>query len=294
MEWGVCTTVKAPLDQILAFVAWYKHLGAARIWVHLDDPDHASLHILGQIDGVVSIACDDAYWAGRRPKSQEGRQVHNLRRIYGSTDLPMLAHVDVDEFLYSAAAISDILDAAPPDAPFVRAAPAEALHDPSLPADIFTARQFRKPFAPRLGLVQKQAVLGEYAEVLAGNMLSHRVGKSLFRTGLDGFLPRIHAGSFSKDGPPLNIPANPDITVLHFHAQDRAAWRDALPHRVSKGAYSFNVPLAAYLAEASSDQIEAFYDATQVATPQLVAALTDAGLLVEADLRLKEEVAALF
>lgn len=295
MEWGVCTTAKAPLPQLLAFVAWHKHVGAAHIWVHLDDADEVSGAVLNQLDGVTAILCDDAYWAetGTRPKRQEPRQSHNMQRVYGLATLPFIAHVDVDEYLYSDRAIGDVLDKADSDAPFVRVAPAEALHDPSLPDDIFTARQFRLPFPVKMAADKRVSVLGDYAALLSRNMLSHRVGKSFFRTGLSGFMPKIHAGSFGGDAAPLKIAVTPDIVVLHFHAQDKTAWQEALPHRVVNGAYRFNEPLADFLAQAGVDEIDAFYDATQVARPELVAALAQLGLLVEANLNLREKIDAL-
>ncbi len=296
MEWGVCTTVKAPLTQILAFVAWHKHIGAARIWVHLDDADVVSAQLLNQIDGVTAVVCDDDYWTGKgyRPKAQEARQSYNIQRVYGLAKLPVIAHVDVDEYLYPTRPLADILDGWNDDAPYLRCMPAEALHDPTLPDDIFTARQFRLPFPNGMSTERRHAVLGDYMLMLERNVLSHKVGKALFRTGLDGFVPRLHAGTFGKDGARINLPLHPELMVLHFHAQDRTAWRAALDHRVNKGAYRFNKELASYLGGASDAQIDAFYEVTQVATPELVAALDAEGLLVEAELRLKEKVADLF
>lgn len=294
--WGVCTTVKAPLVQILAFVAWHKHIGARHIWVHLDDADVVSKHVLDQLDGVTAVLCNDAYWAekGARPKTQEGRQSYNIQRIYNAAPLPVIAHVDVDEYLYPKRPIADILDDWDDDYPYLRAVPAEALHDPSLPDDIFTARQFRLPFRNGLSIERRYAVLGDYTDMLHHNMLSHKVGKSLFRTGIDGFVPKLHAGAIGAKGPKLRIPLHPDLMVLHFHAQDRAAWLKALPHRVTKGAYRFNEPLAEYLGQATEAEIDTFYHATQTATPELISALSSEGQLVEADLRLKEKIDALF
>ncbi|PVA06342.1 glycosyltransferase family 2 protein [Thalassorhabdomicrobium marinisediminis] len=295
MQWGVCCTAKAPLAQLLAFVAWYRHLGATHIWLHLDDADAISASVLNQLDRVEAVLCDDAYWAdaGRRPDKQEPRQVYNMQRAYRATDLPVLAHVDVDEYLLPQRPISDILDDWSGDAPFLRVRPAEALHDPTLKDDIFTARQFRLPFPAGMVEERKWAVLGAYAALLPSNMLSHRAGKSLFRTGVAGLVPKIHAGSFGKDAPPLKLPTHPEIVVLHFHAQDRATWEAALPHRVTKGAYRFNPPLAAHLDGATADEIAAFYDATQVASPELIDALRGEGLLVEAKLNLRDKVEAL-
>lgn len=296
MQWGVCCTAKAPLAQLLAFVAWHQHIGAAHIWVHLDDADEISGHVLNQLDGVTAILCDEAYWAdtlGMRPRRQEPRQSYNMQRIYGEAALPVIAHVDVDEFLFSERVIGDVLDEAMGDAPFIRVAPAEALHDPTLPDDIFTARQFRLPFPNGMTAERRMAVLGDYTALLMKNMLSHKVGKSFFRTGVAGLVPKIHAGSFGKDEPPLHVPVNSDIVVLHFHAQDKAAWLDALPHRTVNGAYRFNETLSDFLADATPDQVEAFYEATQTARPELVAALKAEGLLIEADLGLKEKAGQL-
>jgi hypothetical protein len=291
-EWGVCTTVKAPLAQILAFVAWHRHIGAAHIWVHFDDADKVSAHVINQLDGVTAVLCDTAYWAekGFRPKTQEARQSHNIQQIYRLASLPVIAHLDVDEYLYPKRPITEILADWTNDSPFLRARPAEALHDPKLPNDIFTARQFRLPFPNGMTARRKHAVLGDYTLILQKNMLSHKVGKSLFRTGITGFVPRLHAGTIGIDGPRIRLPLQPDLMVLHFHAQNRADWLAALPHRVTNGAYRFNEPLAAFLAEATAAEVDAFYTTTQTANPDLIAALTAEGLLVEADLALKEKV----
>lgn len=296
MEWGVCTTVKAPLTQILAFVAWHRNLGASRIWVHLDDADAVSAGVLNQIEGVEATLCDDDYWAqnGFRPKTQEGRQTHNVRRVYALGEVPVLAHVDVDELLYPKRPIAEILDDWDDGHPYLRAVPAEALHDPSLPDDIFTAHQFRLPFPNGLSADRRYAVLGDYTALLPKNMLSHKVGKSLFRTGIADLQPKLHAATVGPENKRLKVPLHPELCVLHFHAQDKDAWLEALPHRVTKGAYRFNEPLAVFMEEATPQEVEAFYARTQTATPELVAALKAEGLLVEAELRLREKVEALF
>lgn len=296
MDWGVCTTVKAPLAQILAFVAWHKHLGASRIWVHLDDADDVSAGILKQVEGVTPVLCDKAYWSvlGRRPKRQEARQAYNVQRVYKAAEVPVLAHLDVDEFLWPARPVSDILEDWADGTPFLRARPAEALHDPALPDDIFTARQFKYPFPTPMPIEDRVDVLGDYTALLMKNMLSHKAGKSLFRTGLDGLMPKLHAASWGDDPAPIKLALHPDLTVLHFHAQDKAAWLAALPHRTTDGAYRFNETLAAFVSDASPDAIDDFYARTQSATPELVAKLKTHSLLLEADLNLKDKVAALF
>ncbi|MDB4052406.1 hypothetical protein N9499_00305 [Octadecabacter sp.] len=51
--------------------------------------------------------------------------------------------------------------------------------------------------------------------------------------------------------------------------------------------------MADFLAEASGTDIDDFYGATQVASPTLVAALDKLGLLVKANLKLREKIDAL-
>lgn len=262
--------------------------------MHLDAPDPATIHVLNEIEGVVPIPCDDSYWQGKRPVKQEVRQGHNIQRVYAETRLPVVAHLDVDEFLWPAWPVDVILDDWPKDQPFLRAQPAEALHDPNLTPDIFTATQFRLPFPNGWPDARKTAVFGKYAAILPSGMLSHRAGKSLFRTGIEGLVPRLHAASVGHHGKPLPMPLHPELTVLHFHAQDRAEWATAMPTRVQTGAYRFNAPLAAFLQSASAQEVDAFYDATQVATPEMCDLLKSNGLFIEAKLNLKEKVSTLF
>jgi hypothetical protein len=202
----------------------------------------------------------------------------------------VIAHLDVDEYWYPKRPMADILADWTDGSPFLRATPAEALHDPTLPDDIFTARQFRLPFPNGLSIERRHAVLGQYTLILRKNMLSHKVGKSLFRTGIAGFVPRLHAGTIGVDGPQIRLPLHPDLTVLHFHAQDRAGWFSAMPHRATNGVYRFNEPLVEFLDAATTAEIDGFYAATQTAAPALIAALKAEGLLVEADLALRQKV----
>lgn len=294
MEWGICTTVKAPLPQILAFVAWHKHVGVSHIWIHLDDADPVTADVLSRIDDVTAILCDDTYWKNGRPKAHQGRQTYNMRRVYNMTALPVLAHIDVDEYLFPQRDISSILDDWKDAHPFLRVRPAEALNDPTLEDDIFTACHFRLPFPTNVKSGQRIKVLGDYDFVMPYNILSHRAGKAFFKTGVKNLYPRIHSATVGEDGPPIHAPFNPEIMLLHFHAQNKDDWLSALHRRATKGAYRTNDALVAFTLEASKEEIDHFYTYTHVANPRLLGALKDADLLVEADLRLKEKVAGLF
>jgi hypothetical protein len=294
-EWGVCATVRAPVEQVLAFAAYHLSLGAAEVTLCLDEPDDPALPLLAGVPGVTAIRCDAEWWAGfgqDRPAKHQVRQLRNINRILRQTALPWVAHLDVDEFLLPAAPVADVLGRLPADQPMLRLPPFEALHDPGLPDDIHAATRFRGAMQGRQYRDLRRAVFGDHAPLLPRGMLSHSEGKCFFRSGVPGFQARLHAGFLH--GQRLDrAPDDPDLDLLHFHAQDREAWLAALPFRLTQGAYQFNTGLCDYLSGSTAEEIAAFYDAVQCPGPDAVQALKAAGLLREARLGLRDRVAAL-
>ncbi len=295
MDWGICTTLKAPPDRVLAFVAWHLSLGPARIWLHFDDPEDPAADLVAALPQVTAIRCDDAWWkdtAGRRPDKHQNRQSSNIHRLCNQAPLPWIAHIDADEFLLPRRPIGQILDKAQDDALIVRARPWEALHDQALPDDIFTARAFRGPMAGAALARIRAEVFGDYAHLFPQGVLSHAAGKCFFRTGVPGFEPRIH-GAILNGRRVTGVPFHPDLELLHFHAQDREDWLSRLPFRLDRGAYIGKPELFAWAKLATPDEIGRFYAETQTATPQMLARLRAHGLLIETDLHLLDHVARL-
>lgn len=295
VQWGICTTVKAPPNQALAFVAHHLSLGAQTIWLHLDDPDSAdAVAISGALTGVAGVSvipCNDPYWAAtckRRPARHQNRQGRNMQRVYGETTLPWVAHLDVDEYLVPDRPVADLLAARPADRPMLRMAPYEALFTPGLPDDIFTANHFRAVIPAEA----RQRLFGRYAALLPKGVLSHAAGKCFFRTGVPGLEPRLH-GAF-QDG--KRLPSGdftPEIALLHFHAEAPDRWQDRLQFRLSKGAYQFNPALQAHLLAADDREIAAFYRKVQTATPKTLEILQDLGAIRTHALHLRAKVARL-
>jgi len=293
-RWGVCATVKAPVDQVLAFAAHHLDLGANRIWLHFDDPADPAADAVAGLRRITPIRCDEAYWAkvaGRRPPTHQLRQFRNVARVYRRTDMDFVAHFDVDEFLIANTPVPEILADLPEQRAVLRVEPWEALHDPGLPDDIFTARHFRRGLAVE-DVAAVERVFGPYAPLLPRGMLSHTVGKCFFRTGVDGMMPNIHGARIAGERV-FGGRFHPDLALLHFHAQDPERWTRGLEFRLSKGAYQFLPALQAHLLKADAEGIAAFYAAVQVATPATLTALYQAGLLREVALGLREKVEAL-
>ena len=294
-SWSIVSTLKAPEEKLLAFVAHHLSLGADHLWLFFDDPAQAIPTPLANNPRVTVTLCDEDHWlraCKKRPPQHQNRQTQNARLTYRAlVTTDWIVHIDVDEFLLPSRPIASILGETPTDTIAMRLEPFEAMHDPLLQEDIYTAREFRG--ALRLDhWLYRRPVLGRYRKVIIDGMLSHSVGKAAYRTRVPGLLPRLHAVMLNKE---IIKPQNwqPEIKLLHFHAQDKAAWLAALPFRMTKGAYQFRPPLQAFLAEATPDEINAFYRRTQTLSLDVRDELVTAGRVIIADLGLRQKVQAL-
>ncbi len=279
----------------MAFVAHHLSLGCARMWLFFDDPGDPAADAVAHLPRVTVTHCDDAHWQrikGRRPDKHQNRQGRNMQFVYADSPLPWIAHIDVDEFLLPALDIGTVLAALHPDLAMLPMAPWEALHNPDLPEDIFTARQFRRALSGDSHAALRARVFGPYAPLLSKGVLSHSAGKCFFRTGIPGLEPRLH-GAFLNG---MRLPGgsfSPDVALLHFHAQDPARWLDRLQFRLTRGAYQFNPALAEWLMAADEAAVQGFYAQVQTATPATLDTLRRAGALIEADLGLRAKVDAM-
>lgn len=287
MDWGICVTAAAPPDQLRAFLAHHLGLGAAQVWLHLDDPEDSAADALAGLDRVTVIRCDADWWGKRRPDRHQNRQSKNMRRLYDAAPLPWIAHLDVDEFIRSDRAVGDVLAAS--DAIMVRMRPWEALHNPDQAQDVFPATSFRAPLRDR---ALREEVFGPFAAAMERGAIGHIVGKAFFRTGVAGLEPRLHGGFLNGERID-HIPFTDDLELLHFHANNRTAWLDRLPFRLERGAYTGNQPLHDFLSSATPDQVEAFYDTVMAPPPATRDRLRAKGLLIDADLTLTEKAARL-
>lgn len=295
-DWGLCTTVKAPTEQVLAFVAHHLSIGAGQIWLYFDEPDDPAYEVARAIPGVTATRCDAAYWqtvSKSRPETHQNRQVRNMHALYGKGQVPWLGHIDVDEFLWPARPIADILGTLPEDRILLRAAPWEALHDPALPDDIFTARQFRAALKRGpLARAARMRAFGPCAALLPSGALSHAAGKCFFRRGVRRLAPRLHS-AFLNGERVKGDALHPDVALLHFHAQDPAAWKAHLHYRLTRGAYRAQPAMIEALLDAPPDRIDAFFATVQCPDAGTIRYLAANGLLIEADLGLRAKVARL-
>lgn len=293
-RWGIVTTLSAPAEQVLAFVAHHLDLGAQRIWLHFDDPDDPAAALLSGRKQVVVTRCDTAYWAelGGRPETHQMRQVKNCTRVLRRAKLDWIAHIDVDEFIIADQPIPPLLADLPQDRLILRLEPWEALHDPDLPEDIFTATAFRRQIQSA-DPAELTTLYGPQATLLEHGMLSHTVGKCFFRTGIPGMVGRIHGARLNGEVL-FGGRFHPDLALLHFHAQDPKAWLGRLGFRLAKGAYQYRPAMQAWLQQASDTEIERFYHQIQAVNPKLLEALGTRSLLRREQLSLRQKIRARF
>jgi Glycosyl transferase family 2 len=292
--WGLVATVKASEDKVLAFAAHHLSIGADHLALYFDDPDMPLPPALLHHPKVTLTLCDDAHWAkvgNKRPPEHQNRQSRNARHAYQSAKTDWLVHIDVDEFIHTPRPLTQILDHTAHDTIAMKFEPYEAMHDPLLPDDIYTSREFRGAIRHEHWRFRKPA-LGEFRKVIRDGMLSHTVGKVICRTGIPRLAPKIHTVRIGGD----HVPTphwNDELKLLHFHAQDRKAWLAALPFRLTRGAYQFRAELQAYLSKAGPEEIDAFYLRTQILPMDLARDLQEVGRVLIVDLNLRQKVAML-
>lgn len=295
MDWGIVSTIKAPLDEVLAFAAYHLDLGATRLWLCFDDPDDPAAGVLENLPRITVLRCDAGHWARlgiARPPRHQNRQTANAQHVLRLCDLDWLLHIDVDEFLHSPRPVADALRDVRPNRPFVRVKAWEALHCPDMGDDIFTSSVFRAPLNSDAQAPHRSAVFGPYEPLFPTGVMSHAVGKCFFRTDVPGLQAWLHGAALNGEKVPPG-PHLPGMSLLHFHSQNRQDWLSRLPYRLEKGAYVLKPELATFLKTSDRDEINDFYYRCLTATPEALDYLDRHSLMQDVRLNLRARVAAL-
>lgn len=234
LRWGVCSTIKAPACDILQFAAYHLEQGAHRIYIYLDAPCPDAEPLLEAHPKIRVQLRDAEFWDRKnrkRPEKHQMRQSVNATHAYRrKTEVDWLAHVDVDEFLWTEGAIRDRLAALPNDTICARARPIEALAG----GDGTAFKGFIPQGPNRPSIVNR--LYPTFGRYLRGGFLSHLQGKLFVRTGLDDMRLRIH--NVFQDGTenPGSVEV-PEIDLCHIHAQDWDDWLSHYQYRLSRGSY---------------------------------------------------------
>ncbi|WP_372836804.1 glycosyltransferase family 2 protein, partial [Puniceibacterium confluentis] len=197
IRWGVVSTIRAPLPEILDFAAWHLDQGAAKLYLYLDDDVPETLAVLNRHPAIRATHTDAAWWAKRngRPDRHQVRQSLNARHANNrqvgrsSAEVDWLVHIDVDEFLISRMPIDTQLEALPDSALCARVRPIEAL----APTDNTKGIAFKACHQDQAARqAASEACFPTWGGYLSGGFLSHVAGKLFFRAGLKGLQIKIH------------------------------------------------------------------------------------------------------
>ena len=309
-KWGVTSTVKAPVDAILAFAAHHLELGAHRIFIYLDDDNQDTFRILKPHPKLRPVLTGDAsYWQGlgvKRRVKHQSRQFENARHAYGrSGDVDWLTHIDVDEFLCPARPVAGQLADLPSDCLCARVRPIEALAatSPGQPLYAKACAQDR-PTRTR----QTEALYPDYGAYLNGGFLSHVAGKLFYRTSIPDLRMHIH-NIFVGD---VQNPGQTELfetELLHCHAKSWEAFLAAFHFRLNKGSYraelkpnrpaehgglTLHALFNTIHAQDGEAGLRHFYDQVCTATPAHLEQLQAMGLLRQPPLDLDAAVARHF
>ncbi|WP_297779070.1 glycosyltransferase family 2 protein [uncultured Roseovarius sp.] len=241
-NWGVVATIKAPTHDILNFAAHHLDLGAHRVHVYLDAPDPEAEAALRAHPKCRVILCDDDYWRRRsrtgRPEKHQPRQSVNATHCLNKRpQVDWLAHIDVDEFLWSDSPLSGLLAQLSPDTFSARVRPVEALAPDPYAEAAQTYGWFKScALSQTERRSQTNAIYPTFGPYLNGGFMSHVAGKVFVRTGLPETSIRIHNAFKNKlmDGDAKELH---EVSLCHLHAATWEHWHAAYRYRLNHGSY---------------------------------------------------------
>lgn len=223
MSWDVVVTAKDTREAISLFIRRYKAMGAARIFLFYDDPDH--VHLFDD-DAVEITVCDADYWAGSRPEGLELRQKWNATQARARAASDWIFSCDIDEHLWSETPVADLLAALPAQVLSVSVPPIEAVYDrpPLSETDIIATPWFktqeRDPEARAAFWADK---LGDLAGMSNAGYWGHTHGKSFTRVHGTPELPEMPLHNHSGRGPfaPVKVPG---LLLRHYDCRVLDSW----------------------------------------------------------------------
>ncbi|MEP5151633.1 glycosyltransferase family 2 protein [Planktotalea sp.] len=236
-KWGLVSTIKAPLPDILGFAAYHLQQGVHRLYLYLDAPDETTYNALKAHPKIRVTQTDAAYWAkkGKRPDKHQPRQTINAADAYAKrVEVDWLVHIDHDEFLVWDEPLGAQLAQLPQDLLCARIRPIEALTWDGPQTEPRPFKGFALPMPERRRI--SEALYPTFGPYVNGGFLSHVAGKMIYRTGVEGLSVKIHRAFLN--GKALDDEQELDQTKLcHLHGDDWDSWRAQYEYRKEKGAY---------------------------------------------------------
>ena len=235
-SWDVVTTVKATQAQIESFWRHHLALGAARVFLFMDDP--ANTYIASD-PRVCCIRADGSDGTQPRPPAIEDRQTDNATRAARISQSDWILHCDIDEYLDADGRVSRVLMRAGEEVGVLLVPPTEPVYTafPTSFAEILAAAHF-KVKTPDMEAASAfwARRYGEMIGLTNAGFWGHRRGKSLYRTRIarEGRSIPLHAFSHDR-ARKLGQKEARGLHLRHFDALDFDSWLQKNCARVQGG-----------------------------------------------------------
>ncbi len=304
--WALVVTAKGPSVLVKSFIAHHLRLGADGIYIFFDDPLDPTFDLVAHLPRVAAVRCTDSYWkqaCGERPPAVVQRQVANARVAQSNCSKLWLAHLDIDEFLFTRNSVHFMLADIPLVADAVRLDVCENMSR-SMPhsfGDVFQG-PFRKTLPAGVdGEVAAALLYGKPGTQLSRGMQGHHQGKLFLRAASDGRFrtksaeyatPRALPGSLGDvvldERCALRVLPfqQHDTQLLHFFTMGPADW-------CAKHMKRFDPVVGPSLDPSGLNRWLAFRDALAHSPEAVSAAYRNLNLLSENQTKILESLGAL-
>ena len=242
-SWSVVATVRAGLEVCDLFARHYLARGARQVFLFHDDP---AMACEVRRDGVTNTVCDDRWWRKGRPEALEDRQVHNATKAKAMCGTDWILHCDIDELIWSAGDISEVLGAVPGNVGGVVTSTAEAVYTYAPTRDGIFRTPFFKFFInekgrPRVYQEIADRAYGDISTATKTGFFGHIVGKSFIRTAVPiGRMPLHKKRQEEIKGFLMRHQVN-QLVLRHYDTLSPELWKEKHMRRI-RGEVS--VPLA--------------------------------------------------
>jgi hypothetical protein len=302
-SFATVTTVAANKVSILSFVAHYLSLGAEELFLFVDGEKDPELGLHALPKQVKVFYCDEEYWHKQhrvpRPPDHRQRQGMNANLAVRLTKADFIAHVDIDEFIYSETDFREVLAALPNEYDGLRLWPAESIY-PAIPgtyreafSSLFKKRIFAEEDRSR---VLKKVHGREIARFLEKGLQGYHVGKVVARRQ-EGLELKIHF--HHRAGSMIRFAESDSALLLHYFCQGPADWLSKYMRRLERRDFSRFKPMrqsqwqSVVAAASRSDQdLWKLYLNLNVFSPARLRTLEEHGFLVRRNLDIPAKVEA--
>lgn len=235
--WSVVTLTRNTRAEFCRYVSWYLELGADRIHLYFHDPDDPNIALVEADERIVVRRLTEALSTELGICNEGLSKVQDAigRHAYSRLDTDWALRVDIDELLHVPGhSVPEMLSNVPDDVLTALIYMAEHLPGGARPDEY----RFRTMMTDEA----LDRVYGAKADLVRSRMglIGHRQGKSVSRSGVEGFELFTHSGRYPDRKRLVKRPRITDqfgVYLLHFNGTDFDTWNRTLEYRIKYSSF---------------------------------------------------------